>query len=218
MKGFHECEMKFYIRDEITNDILIDKLYHLGYMKQNDRLETDYIFDTSTEDLKEQKVLLRLRNLVIANIQNLIFTVKTKGASSKYQDCLEYETDFLHCNEDMVQTIIDIINENTGIILPKYIFNMRRVKDIIDSFNSVGFFVVNVVQKKRIEYIGENSKLLIDKFPKIDGFFIEIECDNENKLFKSLEELDLDMSLSDNRNYGQIISELTNNEKFLVFE
>lgn len=218
MKGFHECEMKFHMDNDEVIGSFIEILHNQGYKEQHDRFETDFIFDTYSETLKKEKVLLRVRSLVIMNVEDIFFTVKTKGGSSSFQDSMEFETNSSNFNAEMAQTITDIIYDKIGISLPKSIFEMNSINDIVHTFKSVGLTPANVVQKKRKEYTGINAKVLIDSFPKIQGFFVEIESDSEKKLFESIKELDLDMSLSDKRNYGQIIAEMTNNEKILMFD
>lgn len=218
MKGFHECEMKFYITCVEKEKEFVNILLNQEYRHNQDRLETDYIFDTLSLDLKKNKVLFRVRVLKYMDKQEILFTIKLKGKSSKFQDSIEFETTSSDNNKDMVTKILDILREYTGITVSISIFRMHKLEDIIKSLQDSGFSPENIMQKYRTEYISNRAKILIDKFPKIEGFFIEIEANSEQILFETIKDLSLDMDLADKRNYGQIMSELSNDSKILLFD
>ena len=155
--------------------------------------------------------------MVTKDAEEIYFTLKIKGGSSSFQDSIAFETNTSNFNQDMAKNIIDIVYDRTGISLSFSVFQLNSINDILSSFSAVGFIPSNIVQKKRREYTGINAKILFDRFPKIQGYFIEIEADSENRLFESLKELGLDILQSDKRNYGQIIAEMTGNEKILIF-
>lgn len=217
MNGFHECELKFFVDNHKTIEELTATLFTLCYEEQPERLETDYIFDKSAHTLKKEKILFRVRSLIVQDSEEILFTVKTKGTSSTFQDSLEFETSISAPNHEMIQEITTIIRERTGLVIPDMIFSSTSTKDIIHILSSVGLVPVNIVQKKRKEYSGSSVKVLIDSFPIIKGCFVEIEANSENALFESIQELGLDASQADKRNYGQIVAEMTNDVKILKF-
>jgi len=217
VNGFHECELKFFVDNHKVIEGLTETLFTHCYKEQPERLETDYIFDTSTQSLKKEKILLRVRSLIVQDSEEIFFTVKTKGSSSTFQDSLEFETSISAPNNEMIQAITDIIRERIGIEISDTAFSSTNAQDIVNNLSSVGLIPINIVQKKRKEFSGINVKVLIDRFPIINGCFIEIEANSEKVLFESIQELGLDASLADKRNYGQIIAEMTNNVKILKF-
>jgi adenylate cyclase class IV len=62
-------------------------------------------------------------------------------------------------------------------------------------------------QKKRREYVLDNTKIMIDKFPKNIGKYLEIETKNPKKLLKIVDMLRLDKNKVEKRNYGEIIKD-----------
>ena len=217
MKAFHECELKFYMNHCDNVERLTGELFKLGYQEHPEGLETDYIFDSDEKVLRKEKILFRVRSLVIKEREELFFTVKTKGSSSAFQDSLEFETCTSNPNHEVIQDIITIIRDRVGFNLPDTLFSLNSTQDILHNLSTVGFEPFNIVQKKRKEFSGKKAKVLIDRFPMIEGCFIEVEASSENTLFEAIQELGLDASASDKRNYGQIIAEMTNNAKILKF-
>lgn len=216
MNIFHECEMKFFMNDDIIVNNITRDLLNLKFSGPNEMLQTDYIFDNNGF-LRENGVLLRLRSQIM-NDEEVFLTVKIKGNSRFFQDNMEYETSLSKYNITMIQNINEILKKRINVILPNSIIEAKNVLSIESILNSIGLITDSVIQKKRKEFSCKNVKVLIDKFPRIKGFYIEVEADCEENLFDLIKRLNLDMALSDKRNYGQIIAEMTNNTKKLIFE
>jgi len=217
MSYFHECELKFYFKNEKELDSLVSLCEKHGYIFNKNVVETDYIFDTKSKKLKRTKTLLRLRLSETIDCQEILLTLKTTGPADDFQDCIEYEISSSNMQQSNLESIIEITKEKTGALLPEDILRTSNLEDIVKTFIEVGLFPVSVLQKKRKEFVGNTAKILFDKFPVIDGFFVEFESDSKEKLFQSIRELGINTSSADKRNYGQIIASLTNNKTILVF-
>lgn len=88
MSGFHECELKVKIDNELRTE-LREMVVKKGYALTDSRIETDYIMDTP--ETAFGKNLFRVRYMNNAEGKTILYTVKLKGASTDFQDYTEYE-------------------------------------------------------------------------------------------------------------------------------
>ena len=88
MSGFHECELKVKIDNELRTE-LREMVVKKGYVLTDSRIETDYIMDTP--ETAFGKNLFRVRDMNNAEGKTILYTIKLKGTSTDFQDYTEYE-------------------------------------------------------------------------------------------------------------------------------
>lgn len=211
MKQFHECELKLKICDEIEKNKIVESLRKMGYSNGGSRLEKDFILDNEEGSLKKRKILFRIREInEDTNNKKILFTLKIKGTANNFQDNIEIETFAGKRDDETIDKILEYIEKIIDIRISSSIFDMNEISDILKELKIIGIFPYNVVEKKRIEYIGQKSKASLDVFPDPIGTYLEIEAGSEENLFNSIEQLGLEKKRFDKRNYGRIIAEATN--------
>lgn len=218
MKQYHECELKLKILDEVEENRLIKVLNELGYSNGRARLEKDFILDNEGASFKKQKVLFRVREITEDNKKKILFTLKIKGNATDFQDNIEIETFAGNKDEEIIKQIYEYIEKEINVKISNSIFNMNEIADILKELKKIGISPYNVVEKKRIEYIGEKAKVSLDVFPAPVGTYLEIEAGSKENLFNAIEQLGLDKERFDKRNYGKIIAEATNGATQCLFD
>ena len=214
---FRECELKLRIESVQRQEELISVLNNLGYSQSNDITPTDYIVDTVDNSCKENNILFRVRSNIDVEKGKIIFTVKIKGDSEKFQDNLEIEVDSCCVDYEQVELLISVIKNSIGIELPKNIFSFTQMPLITKALYNLGFINCSLMQKKRKEYKGKISKVTFDIFPSPIGTYLEIESNNEEMLFETVHLLGLEDKKLEKRNYGQITKELARDKRFIIF-
>lgn len=218
MKQYHECELKLKIFDKIEENKLIETLKKIGYSDGRARLEKDFILDTEEVSLKKRKILFRVREISENSKKKILFTLKIKGNSKDFQDNMEIETFSGDKDEETVKQILEYIEKEINVHISNSIFEMNEIADILKELKKIGISPYNIVEKKRIEYIGEKTKVSLDIFPTPVGTYLEIEAGSKGDLFNSIEQLGLEKERFDKRNYGKIIAEATNGATQCLFD
>ena len=198
MSGFHECELKVKIDNELRTE-LREMVVKKGYALTDSRIETDYIMDTP--ETAFGKNLFRVRYMNNAEGKTILYTVKLKGASTDFQDYTEYE---ITPKEDGADILVR--------------FKITDVNKVLNKLLREGFIIKRAYQKKREEYSDKDTKVLFDIFPDPVGMFAEIEAGSEENLKSTVEKLGLTNCPLESRNYGQIIREATAGNNRLMFE
>jgi len=216
--GNRECELKLKIRSQDILKNISQKMTYLGYKLINERIETDYIPDTKNFSCRKNNLLFRIRNISSSKINDVLFTLKVKQLSASFQDNIEIETYASHINLEHINLILTKVKDVTGIEIPSLISNSMYLRDIIKLLYDIGFIECTLIQKKRVEYMGELSKISFDSFPKPVGIYLEIEANNEKSLFETVQLLELNDQELEKRNYGQIIREATKGSNVCVFD
>lgn len=75
MSGFHECELKVKIDNELRTE-LREMVVKKGYVLTDSRIETDYIMDTP--ETAFGKNLFRVRDMNNAEGKTILYTIKLK--------------------------------------------------------------------------------------------------------------------------------------------
>lgn len=212
-----ECELK--LKLESINDELriMEKLNSLDYFIESEKLETDFIIDTVNHELKNRKILFRVRNINIDDKFLIVFTVKIKGDSKDFQDNLEIET---YSNDIIVENIekmIKILTKQTNKFIDSNIFYMSDIENILEILHSNGYILTEIMQKKRLEYKGAFSNVCVDNFPNNIGTFLEIEANCEENLYKTIDLLKINEKNLEKRNYGKIIRNVMKDNKICIF-
>lgn len=212
MSGFHECELKVKIDDQLSIE-LRKMVINKGYVLTDSRVETDYIIDTPEIDFG--KNLFRVREINSAEGKTILYTVKLKGGSTDFQDYTEYE---ITPNEDRADILVQLIKCVCGIELNESMFKITDVDEVLKKLLCEGFIIKRAYQKKREEYSSNDTKVLFDIFPDPVGMFAEIEAGSEESLKSTVVKLGLTNCPLELRNYGQIIREATEGNNRLMFE
>lgn len=212
MSGFHECELKVKIDNELRTE-LREMVVKKGYALTDSRIETDYIMDTP--ETAFGKNLFRVRYMNNAEGKTILYTVKLKGASTDFQDYTEYE---ITPKEDGADILVRLIKSVCGVELDENIFKIIDVNKVLNKLLREGFIIKRAYQKKREEYSDKDTKVLFDIFPDPVGMFAEIEAGSEENLKSTVEKLGLTNCPLESRNYGQIIREATAGNNRLMFE
>lgn len=215
MKAFHECELKIKISNQEVENSLRDCLTKTGFVKTDFRIETDYVLDTV--DNAFENMLFRLRKITRESIESILFTIKIKGGSTSFQDNMELEIAPDQYNFANANAIAETILKKTGIRIPVDIFAMKDRECILLRLEKEGIYVQRTTQKKREEFTGKDAKVTFDSFPEPVGTYFEIESGSEEKLYATVQMLNLEKFPLEKRNYGQIVREATKGIKRFVF-
>jgi len=218
MKQYHECELKLKIFDENEERKLIETLKKMRYSDGRARLEKDFILDNEEASFKKRKVLFRVREIAENNKKEILFTLKIKGNANDFQENIEIETFVGNKDEYTIKQILEFIEKEVNVHISNSIFEMNEIADILKELKKIGIYPYNVVEKKRVEYIGEKTKASLDVFPAPVGTYLEIEAGSKEDLFNAIEQLGLERERFDERNYGKIIAEATNGARQCLFD
>lgn len=213
-----ECEIKLPIDSVESKNCLIKKLDHAGYLLTDSRMETDVIADTDDCKLRKNGILFRIREERSASNSRILFTVKVKKKSDSFQVNDEIEMFSDDFRENVMLEIVRIVCRYTGIEIPTEFFGILTIANVESQLSQLGFHVINVMQKKRVEYRNSASKITFDMFPEPIGSFLEIETYSEASLQETINSLQLDEKKTEKRNYGQIIREKVGDIQRLVFK
>ena len=212
MSGFHECELKVKIDNELRTE-LREMVVKKGYVLTDSRIETDYIMDTP--ETAFGKNLFRVRDMNNAEGKTILYTIKLKGTSTDFQDYTEYE---ITPKEDGADILARLIKSVCGVELDESIFKITDVNKALNKLLCEGFIIKRAYQKKREAYSDKDTKVLFDIFPDPVGMFVEIEAGGEENLKSTVEKLGLMNCPLESRNYGQIIRETTARNNRLMFK
>lgn len=131
MSGFHECELKVKIDNELRTE-LREMVVKKGYVLTDSRIETDYIMDTP--ETAFGKNLFRVRDMNNAEGKTILYTIKLKGTSTDFQDYTEYE---ITPKEDGADILARLIKSVCGVELDESIF---KITDVNKALNKLGHF------------------------------------------------------------------------------
>ena len=135
MSGFHECELKVKIDNELRTE-LREMVVKKGYALTDSRIETDYIMDTP--ETAFGKNLFRVRYMNNAEGKTILYTVKLKGASTDFQDYTEYE---ITPKEDGADILVRLIKSVCGVELDENIFKITDVNKVLNKLLREGFII-----------------------------------------------------------------------------
>jgi 2-aminoethylphosphonate-pyruvate transaminase len=204
-----ECELKFRISSLEKAKELINIIQDIGFYKELEHREIDFVPDTEDYLCRKAKLLLRFRG--VYGIENdILLTLKIKKSREGIK--LDEEVQTLFSEQTRKYKVLDKINEylsQAGIPeIPENIFDFEDLEELIRYTRKLGF-VGNraLIEKKRIQYMRENFHITIDSFPENRGVFLELEGKSVEEVEAVASQIGLDESQKVIHDYGEIIKE-----------
>lgn len=178
MSGFHECELKVKIDNELRTE-LREMVVKKGYVLTDSRIETDYIMDTP--ETAFGKNLFRVRDMNNAEGKTILYTIKLKGTSTDFQDYTEYE---ITPKEDGADILARLIKSVCGVELDESIFkitNEEYIKSLIrPRIDWAGTTVVLIGKNtSKSDYVNWEIEHAASKGKRIVGVYLQGESDSE---------------------------------------
>lgn len=208
----HECELKFRLEGNEVK-LLEEVLFENGFILKSSVVEHDFVPDTKGYDMRKNLMLARFRIRKYIDQKKrdeIIFTIKIKGGSKKFQDYQELE--FL-CNQSNINgneiTKCFEIMKQIGVGLDQDILTLDTIDEVNDYAEKVGLVNTRIRLEKKRRYFSKDDLIAtIDTLPEDMGTFLELEAPSENRLNEFVNMLKLDNEEPITIDYGDLLKDI----------
>lgn len=213
-----EIEKKYKINDRSQFENLRKTAISAGLRPVWHAIQRDWVPDFANSEMKNNGVLLRIRNIKLINGigPQWMVTLKKKSVKSGVHHNLELEADST-CPEK-----IRLIEDELKNLLTKRIELKKLLEADSEYIQSIGLTLNRMLlEKNREEFVSEENhvSLSFDILPEPLGLYIELESDNEKSLSIWEKKLNINNLTVVEMDYGELVKNLDGgNRRILIFE
>jgi adenylate cyclase class IV len=203
----HEYELKFKVGTDIAAIPSIhQQLQTAGFAPNLRCIETDYLPDDTNDSLKRAKLLLRFRQVDMADSHTLLLTLKAKQADNDVLHFHEYETDLYQPDANIIAIINDLLHVQTGVQLGEGVLAASTLEQAREAVTALGLTKHRILLSKYREHFSLGpDNATIDYFPDGMGVYVEFESHSAAALRRIVACAGFNLPAGTTTDYGDLL-------------
>lgn len=202
-----ECEVKYALTEVAEEQRIRTLLEDLSFNPAGSQIETDFVPDTQDFLCRKNNMLLRFRQVVRAQTNDILLTLKIGNSIKEgFKDAHELQYYFSAPNESVFDAIAGVLEKVGCPPIPVAVHALQNIPDIQALMVAAGYTSARaLIQKKRETYTQGDRVVTIDTFPGDIGKYVEIETQTPQELEEVVAALRLPRELLILDDYGEIV-------------